>query len=153
MEAPGLRPFEETVVVREGEKSRLIVALLEDLPAPAPVAAAPRPSRVPVYVLGGVGVAAAASFAYFGISGLALRGQLASCRGSCSQSRVDQGNADWVGADVSLGVALGSLGLGTYLFLRTTRAPPTEPQTSVATLRLVVAPAPGGGFLRVGGAF
>jgi len=152
MEAAGLRPVEQTVVVHEGEKSRLVTATLEDALEATPVVAVDsrRPSRVPAYVLGGVGVAAAASFAYFGISGLVLRGQLASCRGHCMQSQVDPGNADWVGADVSLGVSLVSLGLATYLFLR---AQPAPAQAKAAALRLVVAPTPGGGVASVGTTF
>jgi hypothetical protein len=148
VEAPGRRPVEQTIVVREGEKSRLLSVELEEAAAPAGGTRA-APSRLPAYILGGVGVIAAGTFAYFGVSGLVLRGQLASCRGHCAESSVNQGNSDWAGADVSLGVSLVSLGLGAYFYAR--GRPHAAPTASLPTP--MVGFAPGGGVLGVEGKF
>jgi len=125
-EATGQPAVEQRVLVREGEKARAVTFRLSAPPAsngvavelpPAPVvpATSPSPARWPVYVLGAVGLVAGASLAYFGVSGLSLYDQ---CHGHCSPSQVSTGNVDWTAADISLGVALVSLGLGTYLYLR-----------------------------------
>jgi hypothetical protein len=149
-EGTGQPAVEQRVLVREGEKARTVTFHLAAPPAsnavnvppgpvpptpippapvplapvplaPVPPEAPPAPNRWPVYVLGAVGLVASASFAYFGVSGLSLYNQ---CHGHCSSSQVNAGNVDWTAADVSLGVALVSLGLGTYLYLRPERPAP-----------------------------
>ncbi|HEY6462876.1 MAG TPA: hypothetical protein VIY73_22050, partial [Polyangiaceae bacterium] len=126
LETAGLPPLEQHVLVREGEKARVVAfAYPPAEPAPAgalaPSSSSPSPSvagshsRLPAYVLGGVGVAAAASFAYFALSGLSLYDQ---CHSGCSSSHVDAGNRDWTAADVSFGIAVVALGVGTYFFVR-----------------------------------
>jgi hypothetical protein len=153
-EGTGLSAVEQRVLVREGEKARVVTFQLAappaanavDVPpgpippvavppapappAPAPPVTSPAPNRWPVYVLGAVGLLASASFAGFGVTGLSLYNQ---CHGHCSQSQVSTGNVDWTAADVSLGVALVSLGLGTYLYLR-----PAPPAPSASSSMLVV---------------
>jgi hypothetical protein len=146
VEAAGYKPFEETVVIHEGEKSRLIGVTLEELHLAAPTVNPEKvtaPSRAPTYVVGGVGVAAAATFASFGIAGLVLRNDLASCKPNCSQSRVDTGNLEWTAADVSLGVSLVSLGVATYLYVH------SRPRTGTALTKpnVVALPLRGGGLL------
>ena len=152
VEAAGYKPFEETVVIHQGEKSRLIGVTLDELHL-APLTVGPEkvgaPSRVPTYVVGGIGVAAAATFASFGIAGLVLRSDLASCKPNCSQSRVDTGNLEWTAADVSLGVSLVSLGVATYLYVR------SRPRAGTALTKpnVVALPIRGGGLLGLGGEF
>jgi hypothetical protein len=130
LEAPGESPVEQRVLVHEGEKARVLelrfaaTSPSASTPSSAPVAASPAPrqqgesatpSRVPAYVLGGVGVVATAAFAYFGLSGLSLWNE---CHQGCPSSHVDEGNRDWLGADVSLGVAVVALAAATYLYVR-----------------------------------
>ena len=148
VEATNCRPFEQTLIVHEGEKSRLVGVALEEVHAPeaplAPETAGTR-LRVPAYAIGGVGVAAAATFAAFGIAGLVLRSDLAACKPHCSQARVDAGNLDWTAADVSLGVSVASLGVATYLYLRS--RPVTS--TSLAKSSVVALPVRGGALVGI----
>ena len=133
--APGL-DAEQHVTVREGEKVRPLVFRAPAPPASStsappsavmPVAppaprAAPMP-RWPAYALGGLSLAASATFVYFGVSGLSLRHELEACRPTCAEARVHAGNVDWTVADVSLAVAVVSLAAAIYVFLKSEPAP------------------------------
>jgi hypothetical protein len=129
-----------SVIANAGEKGRILVIPLDSgaaLVAPSATDAheavgGPRrqsgPTRWPAWVLGGVGVAAAGSFAYFGLSGVSARDDLARCRGSCAPSAVDAVRARFIGADVSLGVSVVALGLAAYFFFAHDRGVPPAPQ-------------------------
>jgi hypothetical protein len=115
---PAVGPaVEQRVLLSSAEKSRLLTVVIPEAPAPvvAPVDTAPAPSRRPAFAFGGAGLAATGAFVYFGATGLSLWNE---CHVGCAASHVDAGNRAWIGADVSLGVALASFGLATYFFLR-----------------------------------
>ncbi len=144
----------ETVLVREGEKNR-IVSVTFAAPSDGAAAAAPGKSDAALpgervvnpaaWVLGGVGVAAFASFAYFGISGRSRASELRStCAPGCAESDVDSVKSKLLIADVSLGVSVVSLGIATYLFLNPTRSESKSVSFS---------PLPGGGALHLSGSF
>jgi len=99
----------------EGSKAQRIVLTL---PAKEPAArpAARRPLSPVVIASGSVGVAALASFAFFGIRGLALRSDVLDCTPSCPQSEIDDARRRLLLADVSLGVSALALGLTAYLY-------------------------------------
>jgi hypothetical protein len=101
------------IVARENEKGRRVVAEFTPGGAQPPVDAGPS-ARIPTlaYVLGGVGVAALGSFAYFGLRGRSTE----ECAPDCSQSEVDRMRSQYLAADISLGVAVASLGAATYVF-------------------------------------
>lgn len=101
------------IVARENEKGRRVVAEFAPKGADAP-GDAPPGARVPplAYVLGGVGVAALGSFAYFGLRGRSTE----DCAPECSRSEVDSMRSQYLAADISLGVAVASLGAATYVF-------------------------------------
>ena len=155
----GEPPVEQKVLVREGEKAR-VVAFVFGPETPAPSASPTTttdetptivdehrgPSRTPAWIALGVGVAATGAFAYFGLKGLS---QWNDCHDGCAQSHVDDGNHAWIGADVSLGVALVSFGVATYFFLRHDDAP--SPTTS--TIGAGVAPVRGGAAASMGFTF
>jgi hypothetical protein len=134
-EGPGGTARELSLVARAGEKNRLVRIKLEPRSAP-PIAAGPdasRPSERPVptisYVLGGVGVAALGSFALFGILGKVEQG----CAPNCTADQVGTMRRDYAIADVSLGIAVLSLGAATVLYLtrpsvRPARAAPLVPR-------------------------
>ena len=76
--------------------------------------------RVPTasYVLGGLSLAALGSFTYFGLSGRGMERALSDeCSPRCSDARVDSVRTQYVIADVSLGIAVVSLGIATVLAL------------------------------------
>jgi hypothetical protein len=117
-----------TFTLREAQKNQPVLAdfrLTPGAPAPAP-ADSPQAasSKPPVlsYVLGGVGLLALGSFAYFAASGHAIQNELDECKPNCQgkEDRISSMRTRYVIGDVSLAVALVSLGAGTYLWL----APP-----------------------------
>lgn len=144
----------ETVLVREGEKNRIVAVTFSSptdgspsAPPPAPAGALPgeRVVSPAAWVLGGVGVAAFASFAYFGLSGRSQASELRStCAPACAQSDVDSVNGKLLVADVSLGISVISLGIATYLFLN---------PKQVESRAVGFAPLPGGGALSLSGSF
>jgi len=98
---------------------------------------APR-SRVPSYVLGGVGAAAAASFAYFAISGHSAFNQLEQCKPNCRRSDVRDVRTKYLLADVSLGVSVVALATAGYFLFR----PAPERAVASGSVTLDVAAAP-----------
>jgi hypothetical protein len=167
-EAPGFAPFETRVVIRAGEKNRILTAqFAASAPPPsgdsgtgADSSAAPPASETPTafavqrsplaWVFSGVALASFASEAYFGISGINQRSDdfgPHGCAPRCSPSEVQSIRTKFTISDVSLGVGLVSAGLAAYFFLR--------PQPSSAALRMAfdIAVRQGGGLATVGGTF
>jgi len=99
-------------------------------PAPANDAAAPAVrSKVPAYVLGGVGVAGLASFGLFAGMGYSKKtGTLDACKPYCNPSDVKAVRTDYLVADMSLAVSLVSLAGAGYLLLT---SPKETPRASV----------------------
>jgi hypothetical protein len=159
-EADGLAPVEERVVVRTGEKNRVLkVRFSAGLLPPAAAPAAPGPGerrgsfRPPLasWVFTGTAVAAFASEAYFGIAGLNQRNDDLSgpgkCAPACSPSERSSIETKFAVADVSLGVGVVSAGLAVYFFVRSL----AHASTGEASLDLT--PRAGGGVATVSGRF
>lgn len=117
-EADDLPPLEETVVLREGEKRR-IVAFVFEPPASAPAPPPPPPSPPPtarstsplVYGLGAVGVVGLATFGILAGTGWADYERLErECAPSCPSGDLDALRTRFVVADIGLVVGLVSLG-------------------------------------------
>jgi hypothetical protein len=147
------------VVAVENEANRQVELTLKALKNPVPgqepgseqgsaLAAStsgPR-SRVPSYVLGGASAAAAASFAYFAVTGHSKLNQLQQCKPSCSRSDVREVRTRYLLADVSLGVSVVALATAGYLLWR---AAPERPAASGSvSLDVVAAPQAAGLSLR-----
>ncbi len=117
----------ETVIVREGEKLRVVV--LHPLPdRGAPGAAPASPSRAMLYgavVAGGFAVAAGGVFAVFSAKGISDRASFG-CAAGCAPSSYDTVHGEFLAADVALGVAVGSLAVATTLFLLRPKSPPAQ---------------------------
>lgn len=174
--APEFAPVEHHVVIRVGEKKRILRVRCEDEPAlaqrpqgaaPVPTTAAPlaaepaapppiqrSPPPAATWAFGGVAVAAFGSEAYFGLTAISRRNaDLASggCAPHCTQSERDSIFTRLVVSDVSLAVGLASAGLATYFFVRP-RVPagglasPTPPSVALA-------PRPGGAVATLTGGF
>jgi hypothetical protein len=131
-ELPHYAPVEQRVMVRAGERNRLVIGVFEGRPPPPPVATSPRAdvraSRAQpspwTWVAGGVGVAALGSFTFFGISGLQTRSDLqGTCAPGCPDSDVSSVKTRFVAADISLGVAAVSLGIAVLLYVTRPTAP------------------------------
>jgi hypothetical protein len=138
-----------------GEKNRVLRVTFEaDAPTPSPRAPPPapappspdRPIPVVAYVLGGVSVAALGSFAYFAIKGKIEQTDLESrCAPRCRQDEADSMRTKYLVADVSLGVAVLSLGVATVVVL-------TRPKARAVPAPAVLAGRRGGG-IALSGAF
>jgi hypothetical protein len=138
-EARGFAPVVEHVVIRAGEKNRILgVQFTDNARAPhmagdaADAAAAEaqgqrqggaRARRTPLlaWAFGGLAAVGFASEGYFGISGMAQRSRdlaAGGCAPRCGSSEVSAIQTNFAIADVSLGVGVVSAGLAIYFFLR-----------------------------------
>jgi hypothetical protein len=130
--------LEEQVLVRVGEHNRVV-----DLNFARPVAPETpekkRPTVIP-YVLGGVGVLAFGSFAYFGLHARSRLNSLRDdCAPHCDPAERPSIQRELVVADVSLAISVVSLGVGAYLYF-------SAPKASAPTASVGVSPLAGGGL-------
>src|SRR5262249_28351238 len=125
----GAPPLEEKLLVREGERSRLVSASWARPAANAPAAPPPAPgtapfqrtlypqetSRVPgerpipatVWIAGGAGLVFTGAFVVLGLNGNSKKSSLTtSCSPFCSDSDVSGVRTRYILADVSLGLGL-----------------------------------------------
>jgi hypothetical protein len=151
---------EVELVVNEAEKRRVVpvafdVALEVDGTATPVGPTAPSPSSeprssVPLYIVGGVGVAALASFTYFELHGQSdYRGLRDGCARThaCAQSDVDSARTELVVGAISLGTAVVAAGVFTWLLLRGE----TPNKTVIAPAPIDVRAVQGGGVFEVRG--
>jgi hypothetical protein len=119
-ERPGSPPVEEQIIVREGEKNRPIDVVFG--PAKSASPAKPEPPsappdsgggfRIPTasWILGGVAVAGAASFTFFGLRAKGDVDEMRiSCAPVCDAARVDAAKRDALIANISLGAGAAAL--------------------------------------------
>jgi hypothetical protein len=152
------------VVLHAGEKGRRIDADFSAGATKPPVdeGASSGELRIPTasWIFFGVGGAAMISWAYFGLSGRARESDLSSsCAPHCSSDDVDGLKRKYLIADVSLGVGLVALAIGTVLAYSASTgasgepgAPKDEPAASSLSFD-VRAFAGGGGGIALGGSF
>jgi hypothetical protein len=165
-EADGYPAAEQHVVVRAGEKNRMVDVRLASASQPAgpppPDDTAARGHSESTNVLGGkrtsalvfgaLAVAAFGTEAYFGLTGLsdrnALMAQPCAQTATCSPSAVDAVRMKFTVADISLGVGVVSTVLAAYLFLSS-----SGPEPSMPSARVDLAPVPGGAGATFAGRF
>ncbi|HEX4334841.1 MAG TPA: hypothetical protein VH062_02940 [Polyangiaceae bacterium] len=146
-EIDGAPPLERDVVIRQGEKDRIIdVAFatgeVASTPAAQPTLRAPSPDAKPAedtpestkpgplrpyaYAAGGVGAAGIIGFAVFGLVGKGQQSDIegSGCKPNCSSGDVDSVRTKYILADVSLGIGLAGLGAGVALYFL------SQPKTS-----------------------
>jgi hypothetical protein len=137
----------QEIVVHTAEKNRPVTWRVEsgDAPPAAPASGAPtsqnrfRPGAA-AWIFAGVAVAGASSFGYFGWRGSSdVHDMQRECAGHCPSSRVDAAYQKLVAADISLGAAVVSAGVATYLFWSAA----TPPRASAAR-EVSVSPIAGG---------
>jgi len=134
-EAPGLPPHEEKILIREGEKARVVVATLakkEAPPKPKPKASG-RQLTTTTLIVGGVGAAALAGAGVVGFVALGKRSSLYdSCgkAGTCSQDEVDSVYRLYDVSYVMAGVGGALLATSAVLYL-TSSKPAAEERASV----------------------
>jgi hypothetical protein len=147
-EREGAEPIEESIVIQEHEKNRVITAKIAPPAQPAvgaqtrSVEVTPR-SPVLGFTLLGVGVAGAAVFGVLAASGQHDVDQMRdTCAPGCDQSKVDSAKTKILVANVSLGAGLIAAGVGTFMLL--------QPSKGGTGLQLGVRPVAGGGVSNVG---
>lgn len=119
-EREGRSAVVETVVLVEGEKSRLLTATFSEV-SPGPPTA--------VWVLGGLGAASIAGFAYLGLSARSDREDLEATCGvtkSCTDDQVAGFRRKAVMADVFLGIGIVSLATAGVLWMGTGQPDPAK---------------------------
>jgi hypothetical protein len=120
------KSIEQKILVVEGEKNRKVVGDFSTLvpkkpppPPPPPQVVAPKKSLSPfVFVMGGVALVGAGSFAYFAATGKTKEHDLArTCSPHCTDSDVEPVKTKYLVADISLGVAVVATALAVVLAL------------------------------------
>jgi hypothetical protein len=151
---PGARSIEKQIVIREGERNRIVEIDLDreaptgavpplgdashDLSSPASAnpdaASSAAGGTLLPYAFTGIGVLGVSGFVAFGLWGNSQKADLErSCSPFCRASQVDAVRTKYIVADTALALGLVSLGLATYWFLsshETARA--SDQVTSVA---------------------
>ncbi|HEY6459573.1 MAG TPA: hypothetical protein VIY73_05455 [Polyangiaceae bacterium] len=144
-EAPDSTPTTMQVVLREGEKNRVVSAVVGPRVAPAqalvplpnatPIPSSPGGSPVPLasWVLGAAGAVALGSFTTFGIIGQSDRSNLESCSKTetCPPGSVSAAETKLVAADVSLGIGIAALAAAVIVYV-THHEPGTKDGHSVS---------------------
>jgi hypothetical protein len=129
-EAEGADPIEREVIVREGEKDRVVrVVMNPDKTEVMPPEIKPslqiasRPVPFGIYVLGAAALAGGSLFAVFATSGKSQEDQLASsCAPACARSEVGSVRSTYNLADASLGVGvIAGVSAAVWFFLRPTK--------------------------------
>ncbi|WP_437806277.1 hypothetical protein [Sorangium sp. So ce1078] len=132
VEHDGYRPVAKEVILFEGQRFQQLNVALEPVVAPqVPVAQASitetyRPVPALTYVLAGVGVAGAASFAVWGLMGRSEQDHLEqTCRPECTDSDLATVRTRYLIADISLGVGAAAFaGAALTYLLRPTKERP-----------------------------
>jgi hypothetical protein len=158
------------VVISAGEKEHVLPVRFASAPAPLPIAMegaadpdsqadkAPAGSQkrtreinYPGWTFAGVSLTALGVFAYLGGTGLyAAHSVDVSCGSQCPPSRYDDASSRFLGADISLGVALAAAGVSAWFFLT---AHDGDAKSSSRVGRWTVSPGPRGIAVQWGRAF
>jgi len=169
-ELAGAEPVEQQIVIRQGQKDRVVSVSFSPAPAaeapgPSPYATAPKgegapeadkkasnPLRLYSYIAGGVGAAGLIGFAVVGGIGKGQESDLRDqhCAPNCSRSETDSIKTKYLVADVLLGVGIAGIGTGVTLFFLS--QPKKEPPQT-GKLRFDVGAAPGAAMATLAGKF
>lgn len=111
------------VTLSQGEQGREVVADFRRAPVEVPADDGSQAAQTAILVSGGVAVAALGAFTFFAISGNSIHSDLEDCKPNCQNpDDYDRMKARYLAADISLGVALVSAGVGAYVWLEHPKA-------------------------------
>ncbi len=155
----GARSHKQTVVVRQGEKSRALVFNLAEPQSKSPQPDQPtrpvattRPTPWPVYALGGAGIVSAGIGGFLVFQAAGDNSDLnKTCKPNCTQDQVDDVNRKF--ALGYGGIALGAVLLGASAVVYLTRPEVAAEAARRQKWQANVALVPGGAFGHFGAAF
>ncbi len=129
-------PIDQSIMVREGEKSRVISASWAKAPVDEPGARGAGPaqpaSHTGAWIFGGIGAASLATFGVLAVHGMSRRSSLEKeCFGHCEQSRIDSVKTELAIADVALGLGIVSVGIARFSSSRGGSSEKSPPPVSV----------------------
>jgi len=161
VEIDGKPPIERKIVLREGEKGRIVEFAFGETEASGgasepPGAADQGNAGIPIasWVLGGVGVVGIGLFATFGAIGLSEKSDAedpaTGCAPNCTDDEVSSIRGKFLVADISLGLGVAALGAAVVVAFVSGGAAETA---TASPLRVGAAPLPGGGFASASGSF
>lgn len=164
VEAQGYAIYQQRVVLRESEKTRIVrIALRPTEPRAPPAQSEPEPNRsIPLasYILAGAALVGGGMFAYFGLRSNSFASEFDDLHCADAATRRSEGleprcsNLESRGelysnvANVSLGLGLASLGTAVLVYALTPPSP-GEQDPGIASLE----PVPGGVMFRLTGQF
>ena len=150
-------PIDQQIVVREGEKSRVVSVSWAKPIASADMTIGPARAQsgppLVSWVLGGVGAASLVTFGVLGLHGTTRRSDLEKeCFGNCEQSKIDSIKTEFAIGDIALGVGVVAIGAAAVLWL--TNGPSTSTEKPAGhDVAFGVAPQKNGAAVGVGGSF
>jgi hypothetical protein len=113
--------YDETVLVREGEKNRRITATLPE------TAADSKGLPIGFWIFGGVTIVALGTATFFALDGMGKKDDLEACKPRCAVSDVDAMSASFTIADFALGAGIVAAATTVYVLL----ARPDEARTAI----------------------
>jgi len=174
-ELEGFAPIERAIVVRQGEKDRIVSVTFDSsqpsppvsvdtTPSPTPVSplpvedvtsSKPGPLRPYAFVAAGVGAAGLIGFTVLGLVGKSQRSDIedSGCKPNCNKDDVEAVRTKLVLADVSLGVGVAGIGTAVALWFLSEPKSGKTGQASAHRVFVDVKPTPGGGYAAVYGRF
>jgi hypothetical protein len=170
-ERDGAPPIEQRLLVRVGEKNRQLAVRFggsegadrdasgstpTDRQAPGTEESASKSStkRTLSYIVGGVGLVALGSFAYFGLTGRRDESDLHDRCPRCTQDEVDDVKRKYLIADISAGVGVVALGAAAWLFFSApSRTDSARRGGVLSKIEVKARPTTGAGFVALSGTF
>jgi hypothetical protein len=150
-EPKGGAASEQTVLINEGQKDRVLTISIAAPPPPPSPPERPRSSSstsVTPWIFAGVGGVALGSFAYFGATGLSRRDQLDKCGLNCKQADIDSAKLRFDIADASLAVSAVAVGIAIYEWVSASHA-----GGATSAVHLDASGGPGNAMVGVAGTF
>lgn len=164
-------PIERQILIRQGEKNRIVEvsfapteppAREEPTPAPSPKTpevveepppASPGPLRPYAFVAGGVGALGLLSFGVFGLLGRSEQSHLEdTCNPNCTDDQIAPVRTKYLIADISLAVGVAGLATGVVLYVLS-EPQSKSPEADTSAIRVDAQARRGGAFATVSGVF
>jgi len=137
-EAKGRVTVDQTIVVREGERNRVIAVTLRPTDSDGVLPIDHRAPPIAAWIAAGVGFVGLGTFAVFGLAARAEFNDLETrCGSRCPDDDVDAARRKALIADIGLGIGVIGAGVATYLFIDHARKPTIRPALGAGVIGIV----------------